>query len=212
MTQSINQPYRVQDRPVIAESANAKELYSTSLDYTRTHNFFKQERKCSHLEGSLQAIELTQVSPGWTTKQHTHYKLYNFWSRSEGLWLSKLVKVAVRFLSEQELLAVSQIHLLDKAEFGVKMSWEYNTKEELGHMLWCVNAMQPGLVFTDKGLSNYSSPQVLHYQMVNDNKLVITTGKYEETFLLDGDSRRLRELRYEGKLVRRLRENKLVVS
>ena len=78
-------------------------------------------------------------------------------------------------------------------------------------MSWCVDGKHLGLVFTDKGLSNDTPPQILDYQM-KDNKMVITTGKYEESFLLDGDIRRLRELRYDGKLVRRLWENKLVVS
>lgn len=137
-----------------------------------------------------------------------HQNLYNFWSRSEGIWLSKLVKVRVSFLDEQELLSISQIHLLTDAEFGVKMSWEYNLKAESGHMSWCADANQPGLIFTDKSLSKDSLPGIFDYQMVNEHKLVMTVGKYEETFILDGDSRRLRELRYEGKLLRRLWENK----
>jgi len=37
---------------------------------------------------------------------------------------------------------------------------------------------------------------------------VITADKFSETFLLDSDRRRLRELRVEGKLIRRLWENK----
>jgi hypothetical protein len=44
--------------------------------------------------------------------------------------------------------------------------------------------------------------------MVNEHKLVMTVGKYEETVVLEGDTRRLREQRYEGKLLRRLWENK----
>lgn len=137
-----------------------------------------------------------------------HYKLYSFWLRSEGIWFSKLVKVTVKLLSAQELLAISFLHRINQVEFGVRINWEDNIKEESGHMSWCVDANQPGLVFTDKGLSSDSPPQILDYQMFDDNKLVITTGKYEETFLLDGDQRRLRELRYDGKLVRRLWENK----
>lgn len=137
-----------------------------------------------------------------------HKNLYNFWSRSEGVWLSKLVKVRVSLLDEQELSSISQIHLFTEAEFGVKMSWEYNLKEESGYMSWCVDSNHSGLVFTDKSLSKDSSPRIFDYQMVNDHKLVMTVGKYEETVVLDGDTRRLREQRYEGKLLRRLWENK----
>jgi hypothetical protein len=137
-----------------------------------------------------------------------HNNLYNFWSRSQGIWFSKLVKVVVGLLDEQELLSISQAHLLTEPEFGVKMSWEYNTKPESGQMSWCVDANQPGFVFTNKGLTT-DKPCVLTYQMVNPNKLVMTSDKLEETFLLDSDSRRLRELRCEGKLLRRLWEHKL---
>ncbi len=138
----------------------------------------------------------------------THNNLYNFWVRSKGAWVSKLVNVVVSLLDEKELLAISQIHLLDQVEFGVTMSWKYNTKEESGHMSWCVDSKQPGLVFTNKSLAT-DTPRILNYQMVNDNKLIITFGKLEETFFLESDRRRLRELRYEGKLVRRLWENKV---
>lgn len=77
-------------------------------------------------------------------------------------------------------------------------------------MSWCVDANQPGLVFTDRGLSSHSPPQIFNYQMVDDNQLVMAAGKYEETILLEGDNRRLREQRFKGKLIRRLWENKLV--
>jgi len=137
-----------------------------------------------------------------------HKNLYNFWSRSEGVWLSKLVKVRVSLLDEQELSLISQIHLFTEAEFGVNMSCEYNLKEESGYMSWCVDSNHSGLVFTDKSLSKESLPRIFDYQMVNDHKLVMTVGKYEETVVLEGDTRRLREQRYEGKLLRRLWENK----
>ncbi len=32
-----------------------------------------------------------------------HERLYQFWSRSQGLWLSKLTKVTLSFLSKQQL-------------------------------------------------------------------------------------------------------------
>lgn len=137
-----------------------------------------------------------------------HQQLHDFWSRSEGIWFSKLVKVRVSLLDEQELFSISQIHLLTTAEFGVKMNWEYNIREESGQMSWCADSSQPGLVFTNKSLAKDSKPSIFDYQMIDKNQLVITVGKYEETFILDGDSRRLRELRYEGKLVRRLWETK----
>ena len=139
----------------------------------------------------------------------TSNKLYNFWSRSQGVWVSKLVTVIVSWLEEQELLSISQIHNLTGAEFGVKMAWRYSKKPESGNMSWCVNANYPNLVFTNKSLTNDSLPRVFSYQMLDANQLVITAGKYEETFLLEGDNRRLRELRYEGKLIRRLWEEKV---
>lgn len=90
------------------------------------------------------------------------------------------------------------------------MSWKHNTKEDSGHMSWCVDANQPGLVFTDKSLLSDSLPQIVGYQMVDDNQIGMTAGNYEETILLEGDSRRLRELKFKGKLIRRLWENKFV--
>jgi len=155
--------------------------------------------------------KLTQAySLNSTKNRYQHYKLYDFWFRSEGIWFSKLVKVAVRFLDAQEVLIISQIHELEQPEFGIRMSWEYNTKAESGQMYWCVDANQKGRIFIDKSLSD-NNPQIAYYQLIDDNKLVTTVGKYEETFFLKGDSRRLRELRYDGKLVRRLWENKFAV-
>jgi hypothetical protein len=141
-----------------------------------------------------------------TINRQKHYCLYNFWCRSEGIWFSKLVKVAVRLLDEQELLAISNIHHLEQAEFGIKTAWEYNSKAESGYMSWCVNANQPSLVFTNNLLNN--TPQIINYQMVDENQLVMTGDNYEETYFLDGENRRLRELRYNGKLLRRLWEDK----
>ncbi|MBD1808357.1 hypothetical protein H6F98_23295 [Microcoleus sp. FACHB-SPT15] len=139
-----------------------------------------------------------------------HHDLYDFWFRSRGVWVSKLVKVTVGLLDEQELLAISQIHQLSEAEFGVKMAWNYVTKDESGQMSWCVDANQPNLVFTNKSLTG-DTPRILDYQMIGVNKLVIKFGKLEETFYLENDNKRLRELRQEGKLIRRLWEEKLSV-
>jgi hypothetical protein len=147
--------------------------------------------------------ELTQL-----TENLKHYNLYDFWLRSQGIWFSKLVKVAVKVFSKKENIQISQIHHLAQVEFGVSMSWEYYTKPELGHMSWCVDSNQSNLIFTDQSISSDTSPQIFNYQMVNDNKLIVTNGKYEEMFVLDSNSRRLRELKCEGKLIRRIWENK----
>jgi len=136
-----------------------------------------------------------------------HDNLHQFWRRSEGIWFSKLVNVTVRLLPHTELLAISQKHLLEQPEFGVRMSWEYNTKQQSGQMFWCVDTAYPGLIFADRSMLE-NIPQIFDYQMLSDRHLVITADKYSETFLLDSDRRRLRELRVEGKLIRRLWENK----
>lgn len=135
-----------------------------------------------------------------------HSNLYQFWQRSQGIWLSKLVKVTLRLLNEQELQMFRKIHGLEQPEFGVKMAWEYQTKSAVGQMLWCVDADQPSLAFTNQGITDDSLPTIYHYQMVGDYTLVTTKGEIEERTTLDGDSRRVRELRTEGKLVKRLWE------
>jgi hypothetical protein len=137
-----------------------------------------------------------------------HGNLYQFWWRSQGLWLSKLVKVTLRLLDEQELQTFQQSHALEQPEFGVRMAWEYQTKLEVGQMVWCVDAAQPTLVFTDRSIADSTPPAIYHYQMVDDRTLVTTNGEVEERTALDGDSRRLRELRSGGKLVKRLWENR----
>lgn len=139
----------------------------------------------------------------------THTQLYNFWLRSQGIWDSQLVTVTVSWLDERELASVSQIHHLSATEFGVKMTWQYKKKSASGDMCWCVDAQQPQLVFTDKSLTDNSPPRIFNYQILAVNKLIITAGKYEETFVLESDNRRLRELRIEGKLIRRLKEQKI---
>lgn len=142
----------------------------------------------------------------------THTQLYNFWLRSQGIWDSQLVTVTVNWLDERELASISQIHHLSATEFGVKMSWQYKKKSASGNMCWCVDAERPQLVFTNKSLTDDSPPRVFNYQMLAANKLIITAGKYEEMFLLESDERRLRELRIEGKLIRRLKEQKIAVE
>jgi hypothetical protein len=137
-----------------------------------------------------------------------HFNLYQFWWRSQGLWLSKLAKVTLRFLDEQELQTFQQIHTLEQPEFGVRMAWEYQTKSEAGQMAWCVDANQPSLVFANQGIADNTPPAIYHYQMVGDLTLVTTNGEIEERTALDGDSRRLRELRTGGKLVKHLWENR----
>ena len=138
-----------------------------------------------------------------------HSQLYNFWLRSQGIWISQLVTVSVNWLNDEELAAISHIHCLSATEFGVKMSWQYSKKSDSGNMCWCVDADQPQLVFTNKSLTDNSLPRIFDYRMLADNKLIITAGKYEEMFLLESDNYRLRELRIEGKLIRRLKEQKV---
>ncbi len=138
-----------------------------------------------------------------------HQKLYDFWSRSEGLWLSKLVKVSINFLPPPDLLTVTQLHQLQQPEFGIRMSWEHNTSESSGQMLWCVDANLPHSVFTTNGINPDSQPSVYHYHLLSDDILITIDGKAEETNLLEpNNTRRLRELRYDGRLIRRHWEDK----
>jgi hypothetical protein len=51
-------------------------------------------------------------------------------------------------------------------------------------------------------------PAIYRYQMIDDHTLITTLGEIEERTVLEGDSRRLRELRTGNKLVRRLWENR----
>jgi hypothetical protein len=137
-----------------------------------------------------------------------HDRLYQFWSRSQGLWLSKLTKVTLSFLSEQQLQVLKKIHSLWQPEFGVRMAWEYQIKAEVGQMAWCVDATQPGLIFTDRSVTDHSLSAIYHYQMLGDHILITAAGELEERTALEGDHQRLRELRYADKLVRRHWENK----
>ncbi len=89
------------------------------------------------------------------------------------------------------------------------MAWEYQIKAETGQMAWCVDAMQPGLIFTDKSVTDHRLPAVYDYEMLGDHILVTAAGELEERTALEGDRQRLRELRYADKLVRRHWENKL---
>lgn len=146
--------------------------------------------------------------PSTDNRSFKHCNLYKFWWRSQGLWLSKLAKVTLRFLDEQELKTFRQIHSLEQPEFGVRMAWEYQTKSEIGQMVWGVDAAQPRLMFADRGLVENSPPAIYHYQMLGDRTLVTTNGEVEEHTVLEGDSHRLRELRTGGKLVKRLWENR----
>lgn len=137
-----------------------------------------------------------------------HDRLYQFWLRSQGLWMSKLAKVTLCLLEEWELAALSHLHVLDRAEFGIKLAWEYQRKAESGQMCWFVDAAQPGLVFTNKSVQADSLPAIYDYHMVGDRMLVTATGELEERTVLEGDCQRLRELRCDGTLVRRHWEHK----
>jgi hypothetical protein len=162
---------------------------------------------CTSRSQEISPVDLKSLFFPDKSSASIHDNLYQFWRRSEGIWFSKLVNVTIRLLPQTELLAISQRHLLEQPEFGVRMSWEYNTKPQSGQMIWCVDTAYPGLLFADRSMLD-NSPQIFDYQMTGDQHLVITADKYCETFLLDGNHRRLRELRVEGKLIRRLWEHK----
>jgi hypothetical protein len=146
--------------------------------------------------------------PSSINRAFKHDRLYQFWWRSQGLWFSKLAKVTLRLLDERELQTFQHIHSLEHPEFGVRMAWEYQLNSEVGQMVWCVDAAQSSLVFTDGGITKNSSPAIYQYQMVDDLTLTTTNGEIEERTVLEGDNLRLRELRTEGKLVKRLWENR----
>jgi hypothetical protein len=137
-----------------------------------------------------------------------HDGLYQFWSRSQGLWSSKLAKVSVRLLDEQELQTLQHIHSLERPDFGIRMAWEYQSKSDIGQMMWCVDAYQPNSIFADQSVAANTSPAVYGYHMIEGQTLITTNGQHEERTTLDGDSRRVRELRSGGRLVKRLWENK----
>jgi hypothetical protein len=137
-----------------------------------------------------------------------HDRLYHFWERSQGLWLSKLAKVTLRFLEEQELQSFPPIEGLSIPAFGIKMAWEYQTKPDSGQMLWCVDADQASLIFANQGIMANSFPISYQYQMLDSCALVTTNGDAEERTALEGNSRRVRELRTGGKLVKRIWENR----
>jgi hypothetical protein len=138
-----------------------------------------------------------------------HQKLYNFWLRSEGLWSSKLVSITINLLDPQDLLAVTRLHQLKQPEFGVKLSWKRNPDGRSGQMLWCVDAHWPNMVFTNQGVTSDHQPHTYDYALLGDSSLVTRAGNAEETNRFESNDHRLRELRYEGKLIRRHWERKL---
>lgn len=139
-------------------------------------------------------------------KQHPsfkHQKLYDFWLRSAGLWLAKLVKVVIKMLTPPDLAIVTQLHQLEQAEFGIRMSWEYSLRNESGQMIWYVTADHPDTLFTNHGINPDRQPGIYHYQLLGDDILRTIDGKAEETNILEKSNQsRLRELRYDGKLIR----------
>jgi hypothetical protein len=135
-----------------------------------------------------------------------HACLYQFWWRSQGLWLSKLAKVTLRLLDTAELETVQ--HTLSYPSFGIQMAWEYQSKGGSGQMMWCVDAAQANLIFTDRGITAQSPPAVYEYRMVDASVLLTTNGEVEECTALQGDNTRLRELKQGGKLVKRIWESK----
>ena len=152
-------------------------------------------------------MQKTSILPS-INSSFRHGDLYQFWLRSQGLWLSKLAKVTLRLLDERELQTFQHIHLLEQPEFGIRMAWEYQTKSEVGQMMWCVDAAQSSLVFANQGIADHSPPAIYRYRMKGDRTLITTNGEIEEFTALESDSCRLRELRTGGKLVKRLWENR----
>jgi hypothetical protein len=138
-----------------------------------------------------------------------HQALYDFWLRSNGLWHSKLVKVVIKLLTAPELISITQLHHLEEPEFGIRMSWEYNTKDSSGQTLWAVDANCLDRIFTDQGVPSDQQPTIYHYQLLSHDILLTIAGKAEETNILESsNNHRLRELRYDGKLIRRHWESK----
>lgn len=138
----------------------------------------------------------------------THDSLYTFWLRSQGIWFSKLVNVTIKLLECGELLANDSVENIEHSEFGIRLGWEYNTKSEAGQMLWWTRSDRPGLIFTNKGIGNFTQPATYTYSLPSKDTLITSIGQFEETNILDGDNRRLRELRFDGKLMRRHYEQK----
>jgi hypothetical protein len=137
-----------------------------------------------------------------------HDRLYQFWWRSQGLWFSKLAKMTLSLLDEREIQKFEYVDSLEQPEFGIQMAWEYQTNLAAGQMAWCVDAAQSNLIFTNRSITENCLPAIYRYQMIDDHTLITTLGEIEERTVLEGDSRRLRELRTGDKLVRRLWENR----
>jgi hypothetical protein len=137
-----------------------------------------------------------------------HDRLYQYWERSQGLWLSKLAKVTLRFLDKSELQSLQRIHASEQPEFGIRMAWEYQTKVGIGQMMWIIDEAQPNLIFTNQGITDESPPDIYQYRMIDGQTLVTTKGDVEERTALESDRLRIRELRTGGKLVKRIWENK----
>lgn len=142
---------------------------------------------------------------------YLHDNFYQFWQKSQGVWTSPLVTVTVNWLDRQGLLSLGQMHQI-QLEFGVNMMWKYHKKSDSGSMAWGVDTNYSNLVFTDKNPGQDGGVSINSYEFVAANKLVMAHAQYEETFYLASDNRRLRELRIDGKLVRRLWEDKVGVE
>lgn len=154
----------------------------------------------------------------------SHNALYQFWLRScrasqgesQGVWCSNLATVTVRFLTASELQEVGQLHHLKNIEFGICVQWQYNNKPQAGQIRWCVDSKHPHLIFPDRSAAKTfanradasDKPPVLYYTLFNANEISITIGDLEERVYLQHDTYRLREIRQNGQLIRRVWENK----
>lgn len=138
-----------------------------------------------------------------------HDKIHEFWSKSIGSWQSKLAVLTVDWLDNQELLLISKIHDLAKTDFGIKMSWKYKNKNESGYAFWGIERGYSNSIFSSTDFKDNDMSRVLTYQMINLDKLVTISGEYEERFFLETEKKRLRELRYAGRLIRRIKEERV---
>jgi hypothetical protein len=119
-----------------------------------------------------------------------------------------IARTLVFQISEDDAEFVGRTRDPEQPEFGIQMAWEYQTNLAAGQMAWCVDAAQSNLIFTNRSITENCLPAIYRYQMIDDHTLITTLGEIEERTVLEGDSRRLRELRTGDKLVRRLWENR----
>jgi hypothetical protein len=144
-----------------------------------------------------------------------HEDIYDFWFRSIGVWQSQLSVLTVDWLDKRELSEVSNIHHLSKADFGIKMNWNYKHRKEDGCIFWSVSREYKNLIFPSQSFRDNMPLCTYQCRVIGKSKIsftinaVDTVDTYEETIFLKNNECRTRELRLAGRLIRRLRENRL---